>query len=194
MLLRNRAPQIEVPPPGTVRGYEHVSGSAVAVINWLNSNRVEYVLVGPVARAIRGDTTASGPVAIVPAPYGRNLYRLARALTSAHARLRPADARTIASDLPQEPVHVKLDAWKLLSPERWPLRCGDHDIDVEARTPDSPRYQEVLYEATRFEVASEVGVEVAAPEDIEHYDHVRRTGVAPELTVKRVVRDPGHTA
>jgi hypothetical protein len=193
MLLRNRAPQIEAPPANTARGYEHVSGSAVAVINWLNCNRVEYVLVGPIARAIRGETKASGPVAIVPAPYGRNLDRLARALTSAHARLRPSDARSIVSDLPQETVPVKLDGWKLLSPERWPLRCGEHDIDVEPRTPDSPRYQEVLYEATRFEVAADVGVEVAAPEDIEHYDHVRRTGVAPELTVRRVVRDPGQS-
>jgi hypothetical protein len=38
----------------------------------------------------------------------------------------------------------------------------------------------------RFEVSPEVAVEVAAPEDIEHYDHVRRTGVAPEITVTRL--------
>jgi len=35
-------------------------------------------------------------------------------------------------------------------------------------------------------VSPEVAVEVAAPEDIEHYDHVRRTGVAPEITVTRL--------
>ena len=50
----------------------------------------------------------------------------------------------------------------------------------------SPSYQELLYESVRFEVSPEVAVEVAAPEDIEHYDHVRRTGVAPEITVTRL--------
>jgi hypothetical protein len=70
------------------------------------------------------------------------------------------------------------------------LRCGEYDVDVEGRPAGSPRYQELLYEASRFELAPEVSVEVAAPEDIEHYTHVQRTGVAPEITVSRVVRDP----
>jgi hypothetical protein len=30
-----------------------------------------------------------------------------------------------------------------------------------------------------------VSVEVASPEDIEHYAHVRRTGTAPEIRIVR---------
>lgn len=189
MLLRNRIPQIEEVPAPAAKGQEHVPPASVAVIRWLNANRIDYVLVGPVARAIRGESSARGPVSIVPAPYGRNLDRLARALMAARARMRtegdPQLFTTAADTVP-----VKLDAEKLLRAERWTLRCGEHDVDVEGRPAGSPRYQELLYEASKFELADEVSVEVAAPEDIEHYSHVQRTGVAPEITVSRVVRDP----
>ncbi len=189
MLLRNRIPQIEEVPAPASEGQEHVPPTAVALVSWLNANRIDYVLVGPVARAIRGDSSARGPVAIVPAPYGRNLDRLARALMSARARLRtevrPGQFTTAANTVP-----VKLNAEKLLRAERWTLRCGEHDVDVEGRPAGSPRYQELLYEASRFELAPEVSVEVAAPEDVEHYSYVQRTGVAPEISVSRVVRDP----
>jgi hypothetical protein len=188
MLLRNRAPSIDSRPVTSTKGYEHVAPSAISVLHWLNANRVDYVLVGPVARAIRGDTIAAGPVAIVPAPYGRNLDRLARALWSAHAKLRiDADLHGLGTG---ETVPVKLSAEKLVRAERWTLRCGDYDVDVEGRPAGVPRYQEILYEAARFEVAPEVSAEVAAPEDIEHYDYVRRTGSSPEIKVSRLVRDP----
>jgi hypothetical protein len=49
------------------------------------------------------------------------------------------------------------------------------------------RYQELLYEATRFDLCEEVSIQVAAPEDLEMYSHVRRTGLAPEF---RVTRNP----
>ena len=189
MLLRNRIPQIEPVEAPRAGGQEHVPPSAVAVISWLNANRIDYVLVGPVARAIRGESTARGPVAIVPAPYGRNLDRLARALMAARARLRTEADSGLISAAP-DTVHVKLDAEKLLRSGRWTLRCGEHDVDVEGRPAGSPRYQELLYESVRFELAADVSVEVAAPEDIEHYSHVQRTGIAPEITVSRVVRDP----
>jgi hypothetical protein len=188
MLLRNRPPRLDSHPAVSSEGFEHLPAEAISVISWLNANRVDYVLVGAVARAIRGETRARGPVAIVPAPYGRNLDRLARALVSTHARER-YDAEmwgTGGSDGPP----IKFDAEKLVRPERWALRCGDHDLDVEGRAPETPRFQELLYESSRFEVASEVTVEVAAPEDIEHYDHLRRTGSAPQMRVSRAVRDP----
>ena len=65
---------------------------------------------------------------------------------------------------------------------------------MEGRSAETPRYQELLYEASRFEVAAEVSVEVASPEDIEHYYHVRRTGVAPQMRVTRTVHDADQTA
>lgn len=188
MLLRNRPPRLDSRPADTSAGFEHLPAEAISVLRWLNANRVDYVLVGAVARGIRGETGATGPVAIVPAPYGRNLDRLARALVSAHARERYDTEMwgTGGSDGPP----IKLDAEKLVRPERWALRCGEHDVDVEGRSAETPRYQELLYESSRFEVAAEVSVEVAAPEDIEHYDHVRRTGSAPQMRVSRAVRDP----
>jgi hypothetical protein len=185
MLLRNRPPRLDPRPAITTQGFEHLPAGAISVIRWLNANRVDYVLVGAVARAIRGETGARGPVAIVPAPYGRNLDRLVRALTSAHACERFEGELTG----PGSGNAVKLSAEDFVQPKRWTLRCDEHELDVEGRSAETPRYQELLYEASRFDVAEEVSVEVAAPEDIEHYDHVRRTGVAPQMRVTRSARD-----
>jgi hypothetical protein len=182
MLLRNRPPAIDPTPAPAASGLEHLPDTSVSVLRWLNANRVDYVLVGAVARAIRGETSARGPVAIVPAPYGRNLDRLARALAAAHARPRRSDR---ASSAAGEAMPIKLSAEKLVGPQRWALHCGGHEIDIEGRPDGVPRYQELLYESSRTEVAPGVSAEVAAPEDIEHYDHVRRTGSAPELRVSR---------
>ena len=172
-----------------VAGFEHVPAGALAVLRWLEANHVEFVLVGAVARAARGEVSASGPVAIVPAPYGRNLDRLSRALVSAHARQRvdPVGAPSPPGD---GTAPIQLTADKLGGAQRWAVRCGSHDLDVEGRPAGVPRYQELLYEASRFELAEGVTVEVAAPEDIELYDHVRRTGVSPEIRVSRAARQP----
>jgi hypothetical protein len=184
MLLRHRAPGIESRPAGTTKGFEHLNESWVSVLRWLQANRIDFVLVGAVAQAIRGNSRARGPVAIVPAPYGRNLDRLARALASAHARLRIDGAAEPQSDAP-ETMPVKLTSEKLIRGQRWTLRCGVHDLDIEGRPDGVPRYQELLYEAVKFEPAPDVSVEVASPEDIELYDHVKRTGVSPEFRVAR---------
>ena len=58
------------------------------------------------------------------------------------------------------------------------------------RPADAPAYQELMYEATRFNLADDVAVEVAAPEDIELYDHLRRTGAMPQMKVSRGDRGP----
>jgi hypothetical protein len=157
-------------------------------MKWLTASGVDYVLVGQVARAIRGDVTAAGPVAIVPAPYGRNLDRLARALNGAHAsershhQLLGVTGQTGHAGREQT---LKMNAAMLVRPQRWALRCGDHELDVEGRPAGSPSYQELLYEAVRYELAPQLAVEVAAPEDVEQYEHVRRTGVVPEMVVSR---------
>jgi hypothetical protein len=160
----------------TTKGFEHLDEKWIAVVRWLNANAVDYVLVGPVAAAIRGRSGASGPVAIVPSPYRRNFERLARALDTEQARLR-IDAEEAAS--------AKITADKLARGQRWMLRCGSHDLDVEALPGGPSSYQELLYEATRFELAEDVPVEVASPEDIEQYEHIRRTGKVPEIRISR---------
>jgi hypothetical protein len=184
MLLRHRVPRLESQAVKASKGFEHLDERWIAVLRWLGANRVDFVLVGYVARAVRGDSRAKGPVAIVPAPYGRNLDRLARALSSAHARLR-IDGASEPQSPEAETMAVKVTSEKLIRGQRWTLRCGTHDLDIEGRPAGVPRYQELLYEAVRFELAPGVNVEVASPEDIELYDHVRRTGISPEFRVVR---------
>ncbi len=149
MLLRNRAPSIESAAVAPAEGYEHVGASSIAIMRWLVANGVDYILVGPVARAVRGDAAARGPVAIVPAPYGRNLDRLAHALESANARERTHGELIGAARAPGA-QQLRLTGSMLIRPERWSLRCGDHELDIEGRPAGSPSYQELLYEAVRI--------------------------------------------
>jgi hypothetical protein len=201
MLLKHRSPGIDAKAVQPRAGLEHLDRKSLVVLRWLNAHHVDYVVVGPVAHAIRGDVTARGPVAIVPAPYSRNWDRLTRALVSEHAGLR-SDRGLPGSGDRGDAVAVKLTPDKLARGRRWMLRFGEFDIDIEgsgtraagarAASPGrsdegtrAPRYQELLYEANRFEVAEGIAVEVASPEDLEHFSHVRRTGTAPEFRVTR---------
>jgi hypothetical protein len=193
MRLMNRVPRIEHKSVNSRPGLEHLRSEWIAIVRWLNANKVEYVLIGAVAEAIRGDARARGPLAVVPAPYRRNLERLARALSAEHARERiDMDGAVAGAD----PVPVKLTAEKLAERRRWTLRCGAQDIDVECGVRAAggergvPSYQELLYEAGRFELDAGVSVEVASPEDIQHFAHLHRTGVAPEIRITKQVRSP----
>jgi hypothetical protein len=201
MLLRHRLPDVDDTPVTLSPGLEHLDQGSVAVLRWLNANKIDYVLVGPVARAIRGEAGTAGPVAIVPAPYGRNWERLCIALTAQRAGLRSESAVRGPGSIPVA-TPVKLTVEKLSRGRRWLLRFGSYDLDIEglplpeahAAGQSAPGYQELLYEAARFEVADGVGCEVAAPEDLEHYSHVRRTGSAPEFRVTRTGAAERHTA
>jgi hypothetical protein len=216
MLLKHRSPGIDAKSVTPRAGLEHLDRKSIAVLRWLNASHVDYVVVGPVAHAIRGDQVAKGPVAIVPAPYSRNWDRLTRALVAEHAGLR-SDRGLPGSGERGDAVTVKLSPDKLARGRRWMLRFGEFDLDIEgsgtrgagargsghprsgedvAHPPQAPRYQELLYEANRFEVADGVSVEVASPEDLEHFSHVRRTGTAPEFRVTRTAtsEDAPHDA
>jgi hypothetical protein len=193
MRLINRVPRIEHKSVNSRPGLEHLRSEWIAVVRWLNANKVECVLIGAVAEAIRGNARAKGPVAIVPAPYRRNLERLARALSAEHARERiDMEAGPVGAD----PVPVKLSSQKLAERTRWTLRCGAQDIDVECGVWAAggergiPSYQELLYEAGKFELDDGVSVEVASQEDIQHFAHLHRTGVAPEIRITKQVRPP----
>lgn len=183
MLLKRRPPRIESTPTQTNQGFEHLDAAALAVLRWLRANHVDFILVGPVAAAIRGHGTGGGPVAIVPAPYRRNFERLARALDAAGASIR-LDGAGIGGEVDTTPT--KVTAEKLARGQLWTLRCGDYDLDIEGHIPGLESYQDLLYEASRFEPAAGLSVEVASPEDLEHCAHVRRTGSAPEIKVMRV--------
>lgn len=197
MLLRRRTSRISSKPIEVSKGFEHIDASSLAVLRWLKDNGVEFVLVGPVAEALRGGSKPTGPVAIVPAPYRRNLARLALALRDAGASLRldGVGAKGVA-----DTSSTTLTADKLSRAQRWTLRCGSYDIDIEYSARQSqgagarvPIYQELLYEAARLQPSPVLAVEVASPEDIEHYAHVRKTGKAPEIRISRVEPDPSDT-
>ena len=206
MLLKHRPPSIQSHSTTLDAGFEHLDQNWVAVLRWLNDNKVDYVVVGQVARAIRGDRDARGPVAIVPAPYSRNYERLCNALVAEHAGLRAeVGARGVAPSSASIPV--KLTAEKLARGKRWLLRFGSYDLDIEAdgshrdeadaRTADqapAPRYQELVYEAARVQLAEGLSVQAASPEDLEHYSHVRRTGEPPEFKVTRKTQTEHETA
>ncbi len=183
MLLKKSANRIDCRSVEPARGFEHLNHEWIAILRWLAANKVEFVLIGPVAGAIRGDASDAGPVTIVPAPHHRNLERLAQTLTAERARLRShGDAENTA---------LKLTAERFIHRMRWELRCGSHDIDVECGVKAAgdgsgiPNYQELLYEAGKFELEAGLSVDVASPEDIEHFAHLRRTGVAPEIRITR---------
>ncbi len=181
MLLRHRPPGIDSQPRTIGEGFEYIGEPAVTLLRWLNANHVEYILVGAIGEAIRGDRTAVGPVAIVPAPFGRNIERLCRALWSEHARIRiEGEAETLP---------LKINEEKLLRGGRWTLRCGSHDIDLEGCPRGAPRYQELVYEAGRFQLAADLSVDVAGTEDLAYYAHVRLTGSPPEIRIMRAARD-----
>ena len=180
MLRKRRYPQIEMRPARPAPGFEHIAGESIAVLTWLRANQVEFVLVGPVAEAVRGGAGANGPVAIVPAPYRRNYERLSRALDAANARPRQHGGADAA--------RAKAARNGVPGGQRWEFRTGIHFLDVEGHSGETPGYQELLYEAGRFELSAGLNVDVASPEDIEHYAHVRRTGVSPELRITRAAQ------
>jgi hypothetical protein len=194
MLLKRRLPRIDTSRPIEINpGFEHLDGKgALTVLVWLREHGVEFVLVGAVAEAVHSHVRTALPVAIVPAPYRRNLERLARALNSADARLRDdGDAPD-----PRPAPTGRITADQLTRDEVWTLWCGPHAIDVvgtgapaSSGASGASGFQELLYEASRFELGPELSVEVASPEDIEHYSHLRKTGRPPQMTVSR--RTPG---
>ncbi len=192
MLLKHRPPGIESQPAKLCDGLEHLQQSSIAVLRWLQANKVEFVLVGPVASAIRGDHGATGPVAIVPAPYGRNFDRLCQALVAEHAGLR-AERGVPGSATRPEAVPVKLSPDKLARGRRWMLHFGAYDLDIEGAGPQravpehsaTPSYQELLYETGRFELSEGLSVEVASAVDLVRYSDGGRTGAPPEFRVTR---------
>ncbi|MFL5823799.1 MAG: hypothetical protein ACJ764_10195 [Solirubrobacteraceae bacterium] len=189
MLLKRRPPRIDPTRPIEINpGFQHLDRNVMVVLRWLKENKVDFVLVGPVAEAVHTRSGTSRPVAIVPAPYGRNMERLARALNAGEARMRDDDGTPDPHPAPTGRITEE----HLMMEYIWTLWCGPYPIDVVGTAAPTASgaagasgYQELLYEAIRFDLSPEITVEVASPEDIEHYSHLRRTGSPPEMTVSR---------
>jgi hypothetical protein len=176
MLHRHHAPGIDPRPAQTVKGLEHLKDEWVIVLRWLAECRVEHVVVGSAGQAIRGRVDADGPIAIAPAPYRRNLDRVAQALLAAHTRLRTEDRTGVAP--------VRFSATSLAGGEHWRLTCEiTYDLDIEMAP--AARYSELLYEAARFEIEPGLSVEVASLEALEHQSHVQISAEEPEIRITR---------
>jgi hypothetical protein len=190
MLLKRRPPKIDTTRPFEPKpGFEHADAGEIALLRWLKEYSIDFVLVGSVSQTVHTGSVTAGPLAIVPAPYRRNLERLARALAGAEARVRDELARPPGRD---RDAPVQLTVTDLMQDRVWPLCCGPLPIDVVGTTAPSnggahgsSDYQELLYEATRVELTFDLSVEIASPEDIAHYAHLRRTGSPPEITISR---------
>lgn len=178
MLLRRRPPSIADFAAEPAPGFKLVTPDALAVLGWLSACRIGYVLVGSVAEAARELAVEPGPVAVIPAPYLRNLERLTQALLGADARSRVGEK--VAT------VLARLSPDRLMEDGHWSLRCGSLDLDVETRSPFRSRYQELLFEAHGLELAKGLTVQVAGPEDLERYAQLRRGRSAPEIRITRV--------
>ena len=181
MLVRRHRPQLQDQPTEPLPEFANLDARTIAMLAWLRAGRVEFVLLGPVAAAIRGASAPRGPVAIVPAPYRRNFERMAGLLAGEEVRGRVDDASA-----PGAPFRLNAD--QLARGQLRTLRVGLHELDIEGSAAGMPSYQELLYEAQRFDVARGLTVEVASSEDIERYDHLRRTGMAPEIRITRAGR------
>lgn len=161
---------------------EHLTDALLALLRWLAAGQVEYVVVGAAGQAIRSHSGAEGPLAIAPAPYGRNLDRLARSLVAAHARPRGEDVA----------LTVRFNAATLAGGERWELRCEDaYDLDLEILPAD--RYAELMYDAGKFEITDALSVEVASQEDLERRRYAAATGEEPEIRISRGPAVPDST-
>jgi hypothetical protein len=190
LLLKRHPPQIDTTRPFEPNpGFERVDPGEIALLRWLREQRIDFVLVGSAAQAVNSGSLTAGPLAIVPAPYRRNLERLVRALAHEEARVRNEWALPPgrAQDAP-----AQLAVSDLMRDQVWSLCCGPLPIDVVGTGapsahggPGASDYQELLYEATRSELTPDLSVEVASPEDIEHYAHLRRTGSVPQITISR---------
>lgn len=103
---------IDLPPTEVPAGWH-------AILAALRTHDVQYVIAGPAADAIvAGDPGSAAGLIVAPAPYRRNLERLAGALGSLTPRFRKADGAFDVSNVVNHPA------------VRWQLRIAETDLDI----------------------------------------------------------------
>ena len=131
---------------------------AVALLARLDKLGVEHVLAGELAAAIHGCRFTDDTVVIVPARYGRNLDRLARALRELSAAPDTAFEGAPPSWQPTP------DALRRLGRLRLTSTLGDLEIDFEP--PATAGHLDLFENARRHTVTPGLEVQVAALEDL----------------------------
>ena len=143
----------------------------LATLQTLESQAVEYVLVGEVADAIHDGGGFISGVAIVPAAYGRNVDRLAFALqqlAAHHANGQPVDPRT--NDL------------RALAPCTFTTTHAKVELDFAPGGTNG--YPDLFDDAARIRLASGVNPHVASPQDLDRIERLARGaqgGLPPDV-------------
>lgn len=141
----------------------------LTVLQTLETNRVEYVLVGDVADAIYNHGGFVSAIAIVPGAYARNVERLSNALQTMDAELgitgRP-DPRGL------DWRHVDL---REIAPCSFMTAYAD--VDVNFQPEGTNGFRDIFQNANRFDLAPGARPQVASPEDLDRIAH--RTAPPP---------------
>jgi hypothetical protein len=139
----------------------------VATLQALATHRVEFVLVGDVARAIYNHGGFVSGIAIVPGSYSRNVERLYGALEKMNAEL----------GLAGRPDPRGLDWRRMDLREIAPCSFMTiyADVDIDFQPAGTTGYRDIFQDADRFELAPGVRPHVASIDDLERLAH----GVAP---------------
>lgn len=133
----------------------------LATLQTLESQAVEYVLVGEVADAIHDGGGFISGVAIVPAAYGRNVDRLAFALKQLdahHGNGQPVDPRT--NDL------------RALAPCTFTTAHAKVELDFAPGGTNG--YPDLFDDAARIGLAAGVNPHVASPQDLDRIERWAR--------------------
>ncbi|CAN5605060.1 hypothetical protein BH20ACT17_BH20ACT17_14100 [soil metagenome] len=151
----------------------------LATLQTLESQAVEYVLVGEVADAIHDGGGFISGVAIVPAAYGRNVDRLAFALKrldAHHANGQPVDPRT--NDL------------RALAPCTFTTAHAKVELDFAPGGTNG--YPDLFDDAARIGLAAGVNPHVASPQDLDRIDGSARgaQGLPPAVPPATLPPEP----
>lgn len=139
----------------------------VATLAALQTQGVEYVLVGDVAHAIYDHGGIVSAVAIVPGSYARNAERLSHALHTLNGEL------GIAGRPDPRGLDWRRMDLREIAPCTFMTAYADVDVDFEPAGTNG--FRDLFQDADRFEVAPGVSPYVASLEDLGRIGH----GVAP---------------
>ena len=138
----------------------------IATLAALETHRVEFVLVGDIAHAIYDAGGWVSGVAIVPGDYGRNVDRLANALTAMHAQL------GIAGRPDPRSRDWRLMDLRELAPCTFMTIYADVDLDF--RPAGTTGYRDLFQDAERYDLAPGARPHVASLDDL---DRIGRIGL-----------------
>lgn len=135
----------------------------ILTVQALETQRVEFVLVGDVAEAIYNHGGFVSGVAIVPGGYGRNVERLMRALHELRAELGIAGR--------PDPRAVEWRRMDLRDIAPCSFMTTYADVDVNFRPAGTDGYRDLFQDADRCEIGRGVRPYVASPDDLERLRH-----------------------